>query len=111
MRMVGRLLCRYAELLALAEARHAIVMSAYRVEDDMMARNIAAGVSFAESSSIPTCRLPIRPFDLPCGRILIGRQPLLCPTVEAGSLGQGWQMLPGVDMFGAPTIACSTGYQ
>ena len=44
-RMCVCLLRRYAELLALAEARHAIVMPAYRIEDDTVARDVAAGAA------------------------------------------------------------------
>ncbi len=44
-RCVVRLPRRYAELLALAEARHAVVMPAYRIENDTVARDVAAGAS------------------------------------------------------------------
>ncbi len=43
--------CRYAELLTLAEARHAIVMPAYRIEDDTVARDVAAGASACTSEA------------------------------------------------------------
>ena len=42
--MLGAAACRYAELLALAKARHVIVPPAYRIEDESLARSVAAGV-------------------------------------------------------------------
>ncbi len=50
-----QLVCRYAELLELAKARHVIVPPAYRIdEDEALARTVAAGAFTARSDLVRT---------------------------------------------------------